>query len=157
MSPDDDDQSSYMSLESPATDLVGLWHAAREFSNLVDRRIGQSLHGTGLSPRTFVMLHWVDRLTDKTLSSIRARAGVSASEATRQISSLMRAGYVTTSPSDDDRRTIIVEITGSGKRISRRMFRLVMADLGRFSALGREFDRCDRQLRDLTERIARGR
>jgi DNA-binding MarR family transcriptional regulator len=156
MSPDDD-TPSYMWLEIPANDLVGLWHTAREFSNLVDRRIGRSLHGTGLSPRTFVMLHWVDRLPDKSLSSIRRRAGVSASEATRQITTLKRAGYVTTSPSDDDRRTIIVEATRSGHRTIRRMFRLVVADLGRFSALGHEFDRCDRQLRDLTAKIARDR
>jgi DNA-binding MarR family transcriptional regulator len=151
----DDDQFSYISLEAPANDLIGLWHAAREFSNLVDWRIGQSLRGTGLSPRTFVMLHWVDRLTDKSMSSIRARAGVSASEATRQISSLKRAGYVTTATDDDDRRTIIVEATNSGKRTIRRVFRIVMTDLGRFSALSRDFDQCDRQLRDLAAKIAR--
>jgi DNA-binding MarR family transcriptional regulator len=155
MPPDDDE--SYVSLEGPANDLLALWHSARELSNLVDRRIGQSLRGTALSPRTFVMLHWADRLTDKSLSFIRGRAGVSASEATRQITSLKRAGYVTTSPSDDDRRTIMVEVTKSGKRTIRRMFRMVMADLGRFSALGHEFDQCNRQLRDLTEKIARGR
>jgi DNA-binding MarR family transcriptional regulator len=151
----DDDQFSYISLEAPANDLIGLWHAAREFSNLVDWRIGQSLRGTGLSPRTFVMLHWVDRLTDKSMSSIRARAGVSASEATRQITSLKRAGYVTTSTNDDDRRTIIVAATKSGKRTIRRVFRIIMIDLGRFSAPDREFARCDRQLRDLVGRIAR--
>jgi DNA-binding MarR family transcriptional regulator len=149
-----DDEFSYVSLEGPATDLVGLWHTTREFSNLVDLRIGQSLRGTGLSPRTWVMLHWIDRLTDRSLPSIRKRAGVSASEATRQITSLKQAGYVTTSSSNDDRRTIIVEATRSGKRTVRRMFRVVMADLGQFSALGREFDRCERQLRDLTEKIS---
>lgn len=149
-----DNEFSYVSLEGPANDLVGLWHTAREFSNLVDRRIGQSLRDTGLSPRTWVMLHWVDRLTDKSLPSIRQRAGVSASEATRQITSLKQAGYVTTSTSNDDRRTIIVEATRSGKWTARRMFRAVMADLGRFSALGHEFDRCERQLRDLTGKIS---
>jgi DNA-binding MarR family transcriptional regulator len=152
-----DDEFSYASLEGRATDLVGLWHAAREFSNLVDWHISRSLRGTGLSPRTWVMLHWIDRSTDKALSSIRGRAGVSASEATRQIASLKRAGYVTTSPSNEDRRTIVVEPTRSGKRIVRRTFRLVMDDLGRFSALGREFDRCDHQLRELTKKISRGR
>jgi DNA-binding MarR family transcriptional regulator len=152
-----DDEISYISLESSATDLIGLWNAARDFSNLVDRRISRSLRGTGLSPRTFVILHWVDRLTDKSLSSIRGRAGVSASEATRQITSLKRAGYVTTCPSDDDRRTIIVETTRSGKRTIRRTFGTVMADLSQFSVLGREFDRCDTQLRGLAEKMNRAR
>jgi hypothetical protein len=32
---------------------------------------------------------------------------------------------------------------------------MVMTDLGRFSALSRDFDRCDRQLRDLGAKIAR--
>jgi DNA-binding MarR family transcriptional regulator len=150
-----DELFSYIALEEPAADLVGLWHSAREFSNLVDRRIAQSLLGTGLSPRTFVMLHWVDRLTDKSLSSIRTRAGVSASEASRQLRSLQRAGYITTSTNPDDRRTVIVEVTKLGKRTARRVFRKAMSDLGQFSALSCDFDRSDRQLRELAEKIAR--
>jgi DNA-binding MarR family transcriptional regulator len=149
------DQPSYILLEEPATSLIGLWHAARDFSNRVDWRISQSLRGTGLTPRTFVMLHWVDRLTDKSMASIRARAGVSASEATRQITSLRQLGYVTTSTNDDDRRTILVEATKPGRRTIRRLFKTVMSDLGRFSELGGEFDRCDRHLRDLMGKIAR--
>ena len=153
----DDDETFYVSLEGRANDLVGLWHAAREFSNLVDWHISRSLRGSGLSPRTWVMLHWVDRSTDKRLSSIRERAGVSASEATRQIASLKRAGYVTTLQCNEDRRAIVVEVTRLGKRIIRRTFRLVMHDLDRFSAFGREFDRCDHHLRELSKKISRGR
>src|SRR5664279_1359486 len=84
---------SYSATEQRSNDVIGVWLAARKLSNLIDRRVNLALSDTRLSVRSFLFMHWADRLTEKSLSSIRQRAGISASEATRLIKILQDARY----------------------------------------------------------------
>ena len=145
---------SYSAVEGPANDVLGVWHAARDFSNAIDRRINRLLIDSELTPRTFTFLHWADRLRDKSLSRIRARAGASASEATRLVRNLEKAGYIRTAVGSHDERTVAVEVTALGRTTIRRAFRLVMADLAKLQNLSRRrADLTDRLLRKLTEEV----
>ena len=149
-----EEEWSYAIVEGPANDVLGVWHGAREFSHAIDRRINQLLKDSALTPRTFVFLHWADRLSDKSLSLIRVRARVSASEATRLVKSLENAGYIRTAVGTHDERTVTVEVTSLGSTTIRRMFRVVMADLAKFqNPSRRRADLTARLLGKLTEEI----
>jgi DNA-binding MarR family transcriptional regulator len=145
---------SYSVVEGPANDILGAWHTARKFSDAIDRRINRLLIDSELTPRSFTFLHWADRLGNKSLSLIRARAGVSASEATRLVNNLKKTGYIRTAVGSHDERTVTVDVTALGETTIRRAFRLVMADLAKFQKPSRRrADLIDRLLKKLMEEI----
>jgi len=124
----------YFHMEKPANAVLGVWRSSRGFSKLVDRRIDAILAETKLTARTFEFLHWADRiaLEHRSLETVRRNSGFSASEATRLIKSLKDAKYLQTSPRAGDRRFLQLQVTPLGRKIIRRSFRAVMADLGQF-------------------------
>lgn len=127
----------YFRMETPASAVLGVWQSSRGLSKLVDRRIDAILADTKLTARTFEFLHWTDRIAEgrRSLETVRRNSGFSASEATRLIKSLKDANYLQTSPRAGDRRFLELIVTPLGRKIIRRSFRAVMADLGQFDQL----------------------
>ncbi len=106
---------------------------------LTARRIKEA--GIDLTPEESVLMNQLWDRDNQTLSELNQASLKEASTLTRQIDQLVKKGLVQRTHGTEDRRTVYVALSGSGKRLKKK-----------FSAM--RIDYLDRDLVNLSEREA---
>jgi DNA-binding MarR family transcriptional regulator len=97
------------------TDFTAAWE---DFTRAVRRARGRAtgaLAGSGLTLAQFHLVEPLRAAEALTVSELAVGAGVAAPTATRMLDALVRDGLVTRSPSEQDRRAVLIALTPDGR------------------------------------------
>lgn len=105
------------SMTSPSTDLSTEASDLRMATFRLARRLRAERAVDSMSDAQFAVLAALKVHGPHTLSELAERERVTAPSMNRTVNGLEEAGYLTRTPSDDDRRKVTIELTDDGRTV----------------------------------------
>ncbi len=110
------------------TDISGFAEAWDEFFGSIRRARGRAARDARAGTLTLAQYQLITAFQDSdelTVGELAVAGGVAAPTATRMLVTLERDGIVTRTPSEDDRRRVLVALTAKGRKVLARKRKLV--------------------------------
>jgi len=108
-----------MSSAAVISDPVALANELRPVLLQIGRQLRREVHPLGVTGGQVSLLASIRRSAGVGVRELAAREGVSPAAMCRHLDRLERAGLVTRTPADRDRRRVGVEVTSEGERVLR--------------------------------------
>jgi len=108
-----------MSSAAVISDPAGLANELRPVLLQIGRQLRREVHPLGVTGGQVSLLASIRRSAGVGVRELAGREGVSPAAMCRHLDRLERAGLVTRTPADRDRRRVGVEVTSEGERVLR--------------------------------------